>query len=86
MFSIYISPFVPTFLFLLFLGCQEVSNSLDKQIRQNISTFVDAIEEILVQHMRSELQFADNTREKWSFLRIWMMVVQSFARKTHHSF
>lgn len=43
---------------------EEASNSLDKQIRQNISTFVDAVEEILLQHMRSELQFGDNTREK----------------------
>ncbi|KAK9288268.1 hypothetical protein L1049_016718 [Liquidambar formosana] len=38
---------------------EEVSNSLDVCIRQNISSFVDAIEEILVQQMHKELQSDD---------------------------
>lgn len=53
-----------TFIFLLYVCYQELANSLDKQTRENISTFIDAIEEILVQKMRAELQFSDNTREK----------------------
>jgi len=34
---------------------EDVANSLDAQIRQNISSFVDAIEEILMQQTRAEL-------------------------------
>ncbi|XP_052208392.1 uncharacterized protein LOC127812107 isoform X1 [Diospyros lotus] len=41
---------------------EEMANSLDAHIRQNISSFVDAIEEILVQQMRIELQ-PDNGSE-----------------------
>ncbi|KAI8566784.1 hypothetical protein RHMOL_Rhmol02G0068800 [Rhododendron molle] len=41
---------------------EEVANSLDVQIRQNISSFVDAVEKILMQQMRAELQ-SDNNSE-----------------------
>ncbi|KAK1381180.1 centrosomal protein of 290 kDa-like [Heracleum sosnowskyi] len=40
---------------------EEAANSLEKKIQQNISSFVDAIEEILVKHMRAELHSVDNT-------------------------
>ncbi|KAL1807145.1 uncharacterized protein LOC108198726 [Daucus carota subsp. sativus] len=40
---------------------EEAANSLDKEIQHSISTFVDAIEEILVQRMRAELHSLDNT-------------------------
>ncbi|KAI8566774.1 hypothetical protein RHMOL_Rhmol02G0068100 [Rhododendron molle] len=41
---------------------EEVANSLDVQIRQNISSFVDAVEKILMQQTRAELQ-SDNNSE-----------------------
>ncbi|KAI8566772.1 hypothetical protein RHMOL_Rhmol02G0067900 [Rhododendron molle] len=40
---------------------EEVANSLDVQIRQNISSFVDAVEKILMQQTRAELQFDNNS-------------------------
>ncbi|KAL6970980.1 hypothetical protein U1Q18_030659 [Sarracenia purpurea var. burkii] len=40
---------------------EEVANSLDTHIRQNIASFVDAIEEILMQRMRAELQSEINS-------------------------
>lgn len=42
---------------------EEAANSLDAHVRQNISSFVDSIEEILVQRMRAELQ-SDGGSEK----------------------
>ncbi|CAK9177549.1 unnamed protein product [Ilex paraguariensis] len=39
---------------------EEEANSLDGHIQQNLSSFVDAIEEILVRQMRAELQSDDN--------------------------
>ncbi|XP_058203899.1 uncharacterized protein LOC131318103 isoform X2 [Rhododendron vialii] len=41
---------------------EELANSLDAQIRQNISSFVDAVEKILMQQTRAELQ-SDNNSE-----------------------
>lgn len=41
--------------FLFSYHYQDVANSLDAQIRQNISSFVDAIEEILMQQTRAEI-------------------------------
>ncbi|XP_034686208.1 uncharacterized protein LOC117914829 isoform X3 [Vitis riparia] len=38
---------------------EEMANSLDVSIRKNISSFVDAIEEILVQQMQSKLHVVD---------------------------
>ncbi|KAG5560689.1 hypothetical protein RHGRI_003876 [Rhododendron griersonianum] len=40
---------------------EEVANSLDAQIRQNISSFVDAVEKILMQQTRAELQSDKNS-------------------------
>ncbi|XP_058203948.1 uncharacterized protein LOC131318160 isoform X2 [Rhododendron vialii] len=41
---------------------EELANSLDAQIRQNISSFVDAVEKILMQQTLAELQ-SDNNSE-----------------------
>ncbi|XP_039013575.1 uncharacterized protein LOC120143280 isoform X2 [Hibiscus syriacus] len=38
---------------------QEMANSLDTNIRQNLSTFVDAVEKLLLEQMRLELQSDD---------------------------
>ncbi|KAL8106157.1 uncharacterized protein LOC141680990 isoform X2 [Apium graveolens] len=40
---------------------EEAANSLEKEIQQDISKFVDAMEKILVQRMRAELHSLDNT-------------------------
>ncbi|XP_057487414.1 uncharacterized protein LOC130773497 [Actinidia eriantha] len=42
---------------------EEEANSLDADTRQNISSFVDAIEEILMQRMRAELQYEKNSEK-----------------------
>ncbi|KAM4105870.1 hypothetical protein ACJW30_04G022000 [Castanea mollissima] len=42
---------------------EEVANSLDIHIRQDISSFVDAIEKILVEQMHLELHFDDSSKK-----------------------
>ncbi|XP_059651305.1 uncharacterized protein LOC132298936 isoform X2 [Cornus florida] len=42
---------------------EDVANSLEADVRQNVSSFVDAIEEILMQHMRAELQHDKDTEK-----------------------
>lgn len=43
--------------------CQELANSLDLQTRQNLSSFMDAIEKILMQQSREELNSSEPSQK-----------------------
>lgn len=51
------------YLFILDFIDQEMANSLDKHIRQNLLTFVDNVEKLLLEQMRLELH-ADDASDK----------------------
>lgn len=40
---------------------QKLANSLDTHIRQNISSFVDAVEEVLMEQLQLDLRVGDNS-------------------------
>ncbi|KAH0917732.1 hypothetical protein HID58_025392 [Brassica napus] len=59
---------------------EELANSLDLQTRQNLSSFMDAVEKILMQQSREELNSSEPSQKVESYLMMKLVLLYAYEK------